>query len=130
MQYRETCTLNIYRAQMHSFFILSGTTYISTAFIRHVHFIFINRHYSCRSKMDKITYLMMNSIHNQLRRCKVPPYHRPACSLISQQRCLPELGMILQGIRELVGLHIARDIQKHSQANTVGFIRPLRSWRR
>ena len=42
--------------------------------------------------MDKITYLMKNSIHNQLRRCNVPPNHRPACSLISQQRCHPRAG--------------------------------------
>ena len=42
----------------------------------------------------------------------------------------PELGMILQGIRELAGLHIARIHKTHSQANQVGFIRPLRSWRR
>ena len=49
--------------------------------------------------MSKITYLMKNSIRNQLHRCNVPPNHRPACSLISQQHYHPELGMILQGIR-------------------------------
>ena len=32
--------------------------------------------------------------------------------------------MILQGIREQEGLHIAKDTQKHSQDKTVGFIRP------
>ena len=32
----------------------------------------------------------------------------------------PELGMILQGIRELAGLHIARIHKTHSQDNQVG----------
>ena len=82
---------------------------------------FINRIYSCRSKMDKITYLRMNSIRNQLRRCNVPPNHRPACSSISQQRCHPRAGHYTprnKGTSRLT----------HSQANQVGFIRPLRSW--
>ena len=39
--------------------------------------------------MDKITYLMKKSFRNQLRHCNIPPNHRPACSLISQQRCHP-----------------------------------------
>ena len=39
----------------------------------------------------------------------------------------PEMGMILQGIRELAGLHIAKIHKTHSQANKVGFIKPLRS---
>ena len=47
---------------------------------------------NCRGKIHKITYLMKNSIRNQLRRCNVPPNHRPACSLISQQRCHPRAG--------------------------------------
>ena len=29
---------------------------------------------------------------NQLRRCNIPPNHRPACSSISQQRCHPRAG--------------------------------------
>ena len=43
-------------------------------------------------KMDKSTYLMMKSIRNQLCCCNVPPNHRPACSLISQQHCHPRAG--------------------------------------
>ena len=50
---------------------------------------FINRKYGWRSKIGKITYLMENSFRNQLHRCNVPPNHRPACSLISQQRYHP-----------------------------------------
>ena len=61
--------------------------------------------------MDKNTYLLKSSSHNQLCRCNIPPNHRLACSLISQQRCHPELGMIIEGIKELEGLHIAKDIQ-------------------
>ena len=71
--------------------------------------------------MNKITYLKKNSFHNQLRRCNVPPNHRPACSLISQQCCPPELGMILQGIRELAGLHIAKYIQNTAKPTQLGF---------
>ena len=54
--------------------------------------IFINSNVIAEVKMDKITYLMMISFRNQLRRCNVPPNHRPACSLISQQRCHPRAG--------------------------------------
>ena len=43
-------------------------------------------------KMSKITYLMKNSIHNQLRHCDIPPNHRLVCSLISQQCCHPRAG--------------------------------------
>ena len=42
--------------------------------------------------MHKITYLMKALLCNQLRRCNVPPNHRPVCSLISQQRCHPRAG--------------------------------------
>ena len=55
----------------------------------HMFITFINSKYGCRSKIGKITYLMKNSFRNQLRRCNIPPNHRPACSLISQQRCHP-----------------------------------------
>ena len=70
--------------------------------------------------MDKSAYLMNNLIRNQLCCCNVPPNHRPACSLISQQRCHPELGMILQGIRELAGLHIAKGIQNTAKQTQLG----------
>ena len=33
---------------------------------------------------------MKNSPRNQLRRCNVPPNHRPSCSSISQQHCHPQ----------------------------------------
>ena len=42
--------------------------------------------------MSKITYLMEKLFRDQLRRCNVPPNHRPTCSLISQQRCHPQDG--------------------------------------
>ena len=35
---------------------------------------------------------MKNSPRNQLRRCNVPPNHRPACSSISQQHFHPRAG--------------------------------------
>ena len=42
--------------------------------------------------MVKNTYLIKSSSHNQLRHCNVPPNHRPAFSLISQQHCQPRAG--------------------------------------
>ena len=42
--------------------------------------------------MSKITYLMKNSICNQLCHYNVPPNHRPTCSLISQQHRHPKAG--------------------------------------
>ena len=59
-------------------------------------------------KMDKITYLMVKSLRNQLRRCNVPPNHRPACSLISQQFYPPRSGHDSPRNKELAGLHIAK----------------------
>ena len=79
--------------------------------------------------MVKNTDLIKNSFRNQLRRCNVPPNHRPVCSLISQQRWHPRAGHDSPRNKEQVGLHIAKDTQ-NSQANTVGFIRPTRSWER
>ena len=60
-------------------------------------------------KMDKITYLMMNSFRNQLRRCNIPPNHRLACSEISQQYYHPCVGHDSPRNKELAGLHIAKD---------------------
>ena len=59
--------------------------------------------------MDKITYLIENSFRNHLRRCNVPPNHRLACSLISQQRCHPQARHDSPRNKELTGLHIAKD---------------------
>ena len=110
---------------------------------------FININYGCRSKngQDHLSY--KNSLRNQLRRCNVPPNHRPTCSSISQQRCHPRAGHDSPMNKELAGLHIAKDNnttrihslakptqlglsgeQRISQANQVGFIRPARSWQR
>ena len=80
--------------------------------------------------MDKTTYLKMNSFRNQLRCCNIPPNHRPACSLISQQCFHPRAGHDSRRNKEQAGLHIAKGTPKHSQANTVGFIRPSRSLER
>ena len=77
--------------------------------------------------MVKNTYLIKNLSRNQLRRCNVPPNHRPACSLISQQRCHPRARHDSSRIRVIGGLHIAKDTQ-NSQSNTIGFIKPSRSW--
>ena len=91
---------------------------------------FINRKYDCRSKIDKITYFIKNSFHNQQRRCNVPSNHRPACSLISQQRCHPRVGHDSPRNKGTSRLTLSQGYRKHSQSNTVGFIRPSRSWER
>ena len=118
----EHAHMNIYHAQMQIFIIRSGNNTHSHKHSFNMFIVIINRKYGCRSKMSKITYLMKNSICNQLHRCNVPPNHRPACSLISQQRYHPLAGHDSPRNKELVGLHIAKD-NKTFQANTIGFIR-------
>ena len=85
---------------------------------------FINSKYDCRSKIDKITYLINNSFRNQLRCCNVPPNHRPVCSLISQQRCHPRAGHDSPRNKGTSRITHSQGYTKHSQANSVGFIRP------
>ena len=82
--------------------------------------MFIIIHYTisinCRDQTTKITYLLDGEfIRNQLRRCNVPPNHRPACSSISQHTATPELGMIPPRIRVNAGLHITEGIQSANQ---------------
>ena len=74
--------------------------------------------------MVKNTYLIKDSSHNQLRRCNVPPNHRPAFSLISQQRYHPRARHDSPRNKEQAGLHIAKDTKNTDQDNIVGFIRP------
>ena len=77
--------------------------------------------------MHKITYLMKSLNRNQLRRCNVPPNHRPACSSITQQRCHPRAGHDSPRSKGTSRLTRSQRYTRHSQANTVGFIRPSRS---
>ena len=81
-------------------------------------------------KIDKITYLMKKLFRNQLCRYNVPPNHRPACSLIPQQCCHPQAGHDSPRNKGTSRLTHSQGYTKHSQANTVGFIRPSRSWER
>ena len=84
---------------------------------------FINRKYGCRSKIGKITYLMKNSFHNQLRRCNVPPNHRPTCSLISQWRCHPPArhdSPRNKGTSRLTHSHKTQNIAKTTQLGLSG----------
>ena len=124
---------------MHSYMVQHSTCALS----------FVNGKYNCRHKSSKSNYLMDNLSCNQLCRCNIPPNHRPACSLIYQQRCHRQVGHDSPRNKELIGLHIAKDNnttrvhnsakptqlglsseQQISQANKVGFIRPSRSWER
>ena len=127
--------MNIYHAQMQSFSIHSYKYVSHTAELTCIH---SNIHSTCSTlsltenivaevKMDKITYLMMNSFRNQLRRCNVPPNHRPACSLISQQHCHPRAGHDSPRNKGTSRITHSQGYTKHNQANTIGFIRPLGS---
>ena len=123
----EHAHMNIYHAQMQTSIRHSGNIIHLRKHSFNMFIIFINKIYSCRSKMDKITYLMMNSICNQLRRCNVPPNHRPTCSLISQQCCHPRAGHDSPRNKGTSRLTHSQGYTKHNQVNTVGFIRPSRS---
>ena len=70
--------------------------------------------------MGKITYLMKNSIRNQLHRCNVPPNHRPTCSLISQQRCHPRAEHDSPRNKGTTGLHVAKDTQNTTKPTQLG----------
>ena len=136
---------NIYHAQMqllniHSYNYMSCTAEL-TCIPSSIHLTCLSfsltENIVAEVKMDKITYLMMNLFRNQLRRCNVPPNHRPACSLISQQGCHPQAGHDSprnKGTSRLTHSQgcpeHSQGCPEHSQANTVGFIKPLRSWRR
>ena len=84
--------MNIYHAIMQLSIRHSGNIIHSYKHSLNMFITFININYGCRSKMDKTTYLKKKMFRNQLRRCNVPLNHRPACSLISQQRCHPRAG--------------------------------------
>ena len=59
---------------------------------------------------------------NQLRRCNIPPNHRPACSSVSQQRCHPRAGHDSSRIRVNCRLiHSQGDI--NNKPITAGFHR-------
>ena len=105
---------------MQLFIIHSGSNIHSYKHSFNLFITFIKGKHDCRSKIDKITYLMKNLFRNQLRRCNVPPNHTPTCSLISQQRCHPRAGHDSPRNKEQVGLHIAVDTQ-----NTA---KPQHSW--
>ena len=120
----------VYHTQLLLFIIHSGINMHSHKHSFNMFITFINRKYGCRSKMHKITYFMKSSIRNQLCCCNVPPNHRPACSLISQQCYHPEAGHDSQRNKGTRRLTHSQGYTKHSQANTVGFIKPSRSWER
>ena len=70
--------------------------------------------------MVKNTYLIKDSSRKQLRRCNFPPNHRPAWSLISQQRCHPQYGNDSPRNKEQAGLHIAKDTQNTAKPTQLG----------
>ena len=72
---------------------------------------FINGKYEFRHKLGKNTYVIKNLFCKQLHCYNVPPNHRPACSLISQQRFHPRAGHDSPRNMGTTGLHIAKDTQ-------------------
>ena len=83
----------------------------------------------CRSKMDKNTYLINISSHNQLRHCNVPPNHRLVCSSISQQHCHPRARHDFSRNKGQSKITHSQGTQI-SQTHIVGFIRSSRSQER
>ena len=67
--------------------------------------------YDCRHKLGKNNYLIKSLFCNQLHHYNVPPNHRPAFSLISQERYHPRAGHDSPRTKKLAGLHIAKDNQ-------------------
>ena len=108
---------------MHTWLSYSEIKTIHSS-IQHAHHNSLNSKYDCRDEIVKNTYLMRNSFRNQLRRYNVPPNHRPACSLISQQRCHPRAGHDSPKNKGTTRLTHSQGYTKRSQANTVGFIMP------
>ena len=70
------------------------------------------------SRTPPATSYVASTFHPTIGQCA----HQYLCNTTT-----PELGMISPRNKEQAGLHIAKDTQI-SQANTVGFIRPSRSW--
>ena len=125
---------------MHNCLTYSGRKTIHPN-IQHVHHNSLNIKYNCRDEIDKNIYFVRNSSRNQLRCCNIPPNHRTVLSLVSQQHCHPRARHDSPRNKEQEILHIAKDTQSAKptqlglsghqqirQANTVGFIRPSRSW--
>ena len=108
---------------MHSYSTYSGSKHIHSSinmFIIMIHQT-LDSKCKCRTKMDKNAYLINISSRNQLRRCNVPPNHRLACSLISQQHCHLRVGHDSPRNKGLSRL------TQYNQVNTVGFIGTSRS---
>ena len=89
-----TCTnTTVYHTQLKSFILHSGITMHSNKHSFNMFISFSLTEFTVAEvKMDRMTYLKMNLFRKQLRRCNVPPNHRPACSLISQQHRHPRAG--------------------------------------
>src|SRR5713101_657614 len=82
--------------------------------IHQVHYSSFNTNINYREAVNSGTYLLIkNFTRNQLRRCNVPPNHRPACSSISQQRCHPRAGHDSPRIKGTSRLTHSQDTQKH-----------------
>ena len=84
--------MNIYHAQMQLSIRHSGNIIHSHKHAFNMFILSLTEKIVAEVRMDKITYLMVKSFRNQLRHCNVPPKHRPACFLISQQRYHPRAG--------------------------------------
>ena len=71
--------------------------------------------------MDKITYLMKSPSATSYVAATFHPTIGQRAPQSLSNAATPELGMILQGIRELAGLHIAR-IHKNTQPSQPSWV--------
>ena len=112
--------MNIYHAQMQTSIRHSGSI---IHLRKHSFNMFINRIYSCRSKIGKITYLMKTPFATSYVTAMFHPTIGQRAHQSLSNVSTPEMGMIPQGLRVDCRLtHSQGDTL--SQTNTVGFTRP------
>ena len=121
--------MNVYHAQMqlvniHSYSYLSCTTE-STCIHSSIHstcsFHIFNSKHGCISKngQDHLSLWRSHSATSYVTVTFHPTIGQCAPQSLSNA-ATPELGMIHQGIRELAGLHIAKDIQYTTKPTQLG----------
>ena len=102
---------------IHLTYTAETSSFLQHSYYMLISFLINSKLQNCRGKMHKITYLIKSFLHNQLRRCNVPPNHRPACSSVSQQRCHPQAGHDSSGVRvncSLIHSQGAQTTNQHS----------------
>ena len=125
----EYAHMNVYHAKMQLFNIHSYNYVSCTAKLTCIHtsihstcsFHIINSKHGCRSKngQDHLSLWRSRSATSYVAATFHPTIGQRAPQSLSNA-ATPEMGMIHQGIRELTGLHIAKDIQYTAKPTQLG----------